>query len=267
MNTRPPQEDGARVRRPPDTIKRLVRSNVVSAQSKWGVLPQSAFPMLKELTRDHMISVSSGDVLLLEGRWYVTHSGLLRIARRARCCGISVRPVSEFSDPRAGRWAFKATVYRTQNCKGFVGFGDADPSNVSSVVRGAEMRVAETRAVNRALRKAYGIGICSVEEIGSFAAPGERSANVRKLPPQPANGNGGPKLRDQLCLLIRQHRLDASLVKLYAAEFCGTENLRQATREQVESFIKHLAESAAKDRDGLLCKLNSYSQKAQEGAA
>jgi hypothetical protein len=31
--------------------------------------------------------------------------------------------------------------------------------------------VAETRAVNRALRKAYGIGICSVEEIGSFAEP------------------------------------------------------------------------------------------------
>ena len=29
------------------------------------------------------------------------------------------------------------------------------------------MRVAETRAVNRALRKAYGIGLCSVEELGS----------------------------------------------------------------------------------------------------
>jgi len=67
--------------------------------------------------------------------------------------------------------------------------------------------------------------------------------------------------------LIRQHRLDASLVKLYAAEFCGTENLRQASREQVEFFIKHLAESAVKDRDGLMCKLNSYSQKPQEGAA
>ncbi len=56
-------------------------------------------------------------------------------------------------------------------CKGFVGYGDADPSNVSPLVHGAEMRVAETRAVNRALRKAYGIGICSVEEIGSFAEP------------------------------------------------------------------------------------------------
>jgi len=223
--------------------------------------------MLKQLTTDHMISVSSGDVLLLEGRWYVTHSGLLRIARRARCSGISVRPVPEFSDPRAGRWAFKATVYNSRNCKGFVGFGDADPSNVSPLVRGAEMRVAETRAVNRALRKAYGIGICSVEEIGSLPARSQPEANVRKLPPQPANGNGEPKLRDQLCLLIRQHRLDASLVKQYAAEFCGTQDVRQANRGQIQSFITHLSELATKDRKGLLCKLNSYGQKREPGAA
>jgi hypothetical protein len=76
-----------------------------------------------------------------------------------------------FSDPSIGRWAFKATVYKSRTCKGFVGYGDTDPSNASSLVHGAEMRVAETRAVKRALRKAYGIGICSVEEIGSFAEP------------------------------------------------------------------------------------------------
>ncbi len=68
------------------------------------------------------------------------------------------------------RWVFKATVYNGSDSKGFVGYGDADPSNVSPLVRGAEMRVAETRAVNRALRKAYGIGLCSVEELGSFSA-------------------------------------------------------------------------------------------------
>ncbi len=44
-----------------------------------------------------------------------------------------------------------------------------DAWNQSDLVRGAEMRVAETRALNRARRKAYGIGICSVEEIGSFS--------------------------------------------------------------------------------------------------
>jgi hypothetical protein len=165
------------------------------------------------------------------------------------------------------RWAFKAIVFKSLTCRGFVGYGDADPSNVSSVVRGAEMRVAETRAVNRALRKAYGIGICSVEEIGSLPARSQPEANVRKLPPQPVNGNGEPKLRDQLCLLIRQHRLDASLVKQYAAEFCGTQDLRHANREQIQSFITHLAELAKKDREGLLCKLNNYAPKREEGVA
>ena len=67
--------------------------------------------------------------------------------------------------------------------------------------------------------------------------------------------------------MIRQHRLDASLVKQYAAEFCSTKDLRQATREQIQSFITHLAELAAKDRESLLCKLNSYGQKPEAGAA
>jgi hypothetical protein len=90
---------------------------------------------------------------------------------------------------------------------------------------------------------------------------------VRKLPPQPVNGNGAPKLRDQLCLLIRQHRLDASLVKSYAAAFFGVEDLRQASREQIQSFIAHLAQLATNDREALVCKLNSYGQKPEAGAA
>jgi len=74
--------------------------------------------------------------------------------------------VQAFCDPAGQRWAFEATVYKSQGCRGFVGFGDADPTNVSPVVRGAEMRMADARAVNRALRKAYGIGICSIEKWG-----------------------------------------------------------------------------------------------------
>jgi hypothetical protein len=222
---------------------------------------------LKALTESWSLSVPAGDLQYLSGRWYPTHVGLLRLAHRRRCVGIRVQPIHEFCDPSVGRWAFRATAYKSYKCRGFVGFGDADPSNVSSLVRGAEMRVAETRAVNRALRKAYGIGICSVEEIGSLPARSQPESNVRKLPPQPANGNGEPKLRNQLCLLIRQHRLDASLVKHYAAEFCGTKDLRQASREQIQSFITHLAESAAKDREGLLCKLNSYASPGTAGAA
>ncbi len=211
-------------------------------------------------------SVEAGDLLWLDGHWYVTHSGLIRLARRNRCAGIHVRPVPEFSEPSAHRWAFEATVYRSRACRGFVGYGDADPSNVSDLVRGAEMRVAETRAVNRALRKAYGIGICSVEEIGA-SIPVQSSREPKKIPPQPANGNyGGPKVRDRLCQIIRQHQLDASLVKSYATDFCGVKSLREASREQVENFVAHLANWAEKDKSALCCQLNSYLGN-REGAA
>ena len=247
---------------------KLFRRNRRLAREKWGLaINRNVLDMLKGFSRDFGFSVSSGDLLLLDRGWYVTHAGLIRLARRNRCHGILVKPTREFCDPKESRWAFEATVYRSRACRGFVGYGDADPSNVSYLVHGAEMRVAETRAVNRALRKAYGIGICSVEEIGSFAEPQQSFREAKKLLPQPVNGNnGGPRVRDRLCQLIRQHQLDPNLVKAYATDFCGVKALRDATREQVETFVTQLADWAEKDRSALLCQLNSYLGQ-KEGAA
>ena len=132
------------------------------------------------------------------------------------------------------------------------------------MVRGAELRIAETRAVNRALRKAYGIGLCSVEELGTL--PNARASSASSVPTNGShspNGNGQPRLRDQLCLLIRQYNLDANLVKAYAADFCGAETLKGASRELVESFISHLSNAAKENRDALVCKLNSYSRQVE----
>jgi hypothetical protein len=240
---------------------RRFQQDVRLANQLWGNLKKPLRASLIGLLKRHCLSVAAGDILLIDGRWYVTNSGLLRVAHRKHCQGMQVQPLKAFCDLGASRFAFRATIFTSPNCKGFVGYGDADPSNVSFLVHGAEMRVAETRAVNRALRKAYGVGICSVEEIGSFAEPTHASREPKKLPPQPANGNGnygGPKVRDRLCQLIRQHQLDATLVKSYATDFCGVKTLRDATREQVENFVTHLADWAEKDRNALLCQLNSY---------
>jgi len=240
---------------------RLVRKNTNLAHTTWGGLSSTLLQGLEELTERFRLSVALGDLQQIEGRWYVTHAGLLRIAQRRRCHAIRTSLQKDVSDPIAGRWVFKATVYKTSNSRGFVGYGDADPSNVSPVVRGAEMRMAETRAVDRALRKAYGVGLCSVEELGAFsAAPTPVAPSSHSNGPNGTNasGNGHPRLRDQLCLLIRKYELDASQVKRYAADFCGTEVLRDAGRDLVESFIATLAEQAAKDREALICKLNSY---------
>jgi hypothetical protein len=246
--------------------KDLVRQNRRYAKLRWGsMLGTIAIRALSNFTEQFQFSVANGDLLFLGSGWYVTHSGLTSLARRNRCAGIKVQPVQPFCDPAAQRWAFEATVYRSRTCKGFVGYGDADPSNVSFLVHGAEMRVAETRAVNRALRKAYGIGICSVEEIGSAAEP-RPSPESKKLPPQPTNGNGSRTVRDRLCQVIRQHQLDPNLVKSYATNFCAVKVLHDATREQVEAFVMHLADWAEKDRNALLCQLNSFLGQ-KEGAA
>jgi hypothetical protein len=251
-------------------INKLVRANLRHARRRWPLAMNSSNQQfLRSTTRQYRFSLSSGDLLLLDRGWYVTHSGLLGLARREGCRGIRVATVEQLCDPAGARYAFKATVYKSATCKGFVGYGDADPSNVSSLVRGAEMRVAETRAINRALRKAYGIGLCSVEEIGS-AVETQFSQESKKLPPQSANGNyGGPRVRDRLCQIIRQHQLDATLVKSYATDFCGVKSLREATREQIESFVAHFADWAEKDRNALLCQLNSYLPRGEdkEGAA
>jgi len=251
-----------------DLSTTIFRDNLRLARLRWGVKKNSfTTKALKLYSTQFRLSISGGDLLLIDSRWYVTHTGLLGLARRNRCAGIQVVPVPEFSDPSQQRWAFQATAYTSRTGKGFVGFGDADLRTVSPAFRGAEMRIAETRAVNRALRKAYGIGICSVEELGTRAEPVGNNGQPKKRPPQPTNGFASPaRLRDRLCQLIRQHRLDAAHVKSYAVDFCRVGTLKDAKREQVEAFVEHLSEWAAKDRDALLCQLNSY-QAPQQGAA
>ena len=171
----------------------LFQLNSSYARATWGVLSKYALQCLKDLSERHSLKVAAGDLQFLDNRWYVTHAGLLQIARRNRCAGIKTSIEKGLSDPVNGRWVFRAIVYKSARSRGFVGYGDADPSNVSSLVHGAEMRVAETRAVNRALRKAYGIGLCSVEELGW--APRQSNADIpnRNGIPRPRCGNKRPQ--------------------------------------------------------------------------
>ncbi len=243
--------------------EKLYRQNLRSAKRQNENLSADCISVLRELTRRYAISINTGELRFLNGAWYITHAGLLRIAARRRCKGIEVGVVASLSSPQTSTWVAKARVYTSPACKGFSGYGDASPSNVSAVVRGAELRIAETRAVNRALRKAYGIGICSVEELGNFS--GHLPTATAKKTPWPqidsSEPNGHHPLRDQLCLLVRQQRLDATLVKAYAADYCEVAELRLASRKQIADFIRHLKDYIHHDRDGLLCQLNSYARK------
>src|SRR5262245_52566844 len=103
-----------------EMTKRLIKyeCNRRIASKLWGRISPVALHGLRELTNEYLLSIASGDLLLLNGRWYVTHSGLLGIARRNRCAGINVRPVPTFCNPSAHRWTFEATIYKSRSCRG-----------------------------------------------------------------------------------------------------------------------------------------------------
>ena len=122
--------------------RKLLSENMSWARKALGsAFASRAKASLESLTREFGFSVKGGHLQIINGNWYVTHTGLIGLARRKRCSGIHVEAVGSLCDSAANRFVLKATVFPSKGSSGFVGYGDADPSNVSSLVRGAEMRV------------------------------------------------------------------------------------------------------------------------------
>jgi hypothetical protein len=242
-----------------EAMNALFTQNQKLAHSLWPNTHKRNCALLRHLTYKFSFSIARRDLVQIGESLYVTHSGLLALANRRGCTGISVRIAPAGCDPASARWTVRATVFTRSSNIGFSGYGDADPSNVSPEFHGCELRIAETRAVNRALRKAYGIGLCSLEELSSPPPTPTNGAAQKQPKPAPLlEVVSAIPLRDQLRQLIRQHQLDPVLVKQYALGYCGVKNLRQATREQVASFVKLLAERVAADREALIADLQRF---------
>jgi hypothetical protein len=84
---------------------------ILLARAVWGKVSTLSLRALRDLLETHRFSVAAGDLIFLESRWYVTHTGLLGLARRNRCHGIDVRPIPAFCSPELSRWAFRCSEW------------------------------------------------------------------------------------------------------------------------------------------------------------
>jgi hypothetical protein len=230
------------------------------AHEKWGgLLFDSVCEQLRVFLDRTGLRVSNGEIQLLEAALYVSSAGLLRLARMKRCAGIHSEVLEGVSNPTTGSWVVRASVYKSSRSKTcFIGLGDASPGNVGAKFQGSELRIAETRAVSRALRKAYGIGLCSVEELGAVRLSGPEAHNptpptdpegrtlraavssaraVASSPPQPS-------AVDRLKLVIREHQLPPAQVRQYGCQYLGVQEMRDATAVQINSLAGHLEQFA-----------------------
>jgi hypothetical protein len=229
------------------------------ALARWGEkLTVALKDQLQTILSRTGLRVSANELQIIDGSLYVNHAGLLRLARLSRCAGIETEVLSPVSDHARSRWVVRAKVLKTgRSTTSFVGLGDATPDNISPKLRGAELRIAETRAVSRALRKAYAIGLCSTEELGAtsesellaakalsgFPTQASESSIVSGVPAR--THSLAPSRIDRLKILIREHQLDSDKVRQYACQFLGIEDARRATASQLDHLLIHLEQFAA----------------------
>jgi len=126
----------------------------------------------------------TGGIIKLQGREFITFSGLLITAHSNGLKSITPTLISYDAQARAA--VFSATVEGERGC--YTAHGDADEGNVKRGMAGAILRMAETRAVCRALRMYLGIGMTAREELPGDAKPerqtwtdSERAAFVARL--------------------------------------------------------------------------------------
>jgi len=80
--------------------RRLISVNCKFATQIWGnEVGQIQLRSLREMTERFRLSLCAGDLRLLQGSWYVTHAGLLRVASKHHCAGIQVEAIHHFCDP------------------------------------------------------------------------------------------------------------------------------------------------------------------------
>ena len=128
-----------------------------------------------------------GALSRLNGKDYLTHEGLLRVAHMHGLQSIHTEIVSWDMEARA------AVVHATASGERgtYTGIGDACPANVSRNIASACLRMAETRAISRCLRNYCGIGRTSVDELPGGAS--ESSAPPQDRTPAPAAAEAQPE--------------------------------------------------------------------------
>lgn len=109
----------------------------------------------------------TGGIIKLQGKEFITFSGLLVTAHSNGLQSITPTLINYDAQTRSA--VFSATAIGERGS--YTAHGDADEGNVKRGMQGAILRMAETRAVCRALRMYLGIGMTAREELPGDAKP------------------------------------------------------------------------------------------------
>ncbi len=170
---------------------------------------------------------------------FVIFEGLLDVAHQEGLCLVDTE-VKQFPDDGNDHTAVVRAVVKTD--KGtFSGTGDANSKNVNSMIAPHIIRMAETRAVARALRFACNIGITSLEELGDIHEGDNQHIPNRKRSEERKDTNNRVTENQKRAIvkMIRQMGVSEEQVEPLIKEKYGAA-LGDLSYDQCGSIIKKL---------------------------
>jgi hypothetical protein len=229
----------------------------------------------------HRIPVKDSNGRVVGEKAVVAYRGLLDMVHSERLSVISTELIQAPTKENGETAIVSASVTTSRGT--FSGIGDANPRNVDAKVAPHIIRMAETRAEARAMRKAVNIGVVAMEELGDdlddsltyegtlqpsggnghhgSGAP-STSANHAAPPPQgaPQNGNGqgnglgayrgsadSNKVTDSqrrfLFRLLAERGMHGEQAREFIHKELGVASLDDAKKSDVSAFIDHLKNS------------------------
>ena len=140
------------------------------------------------------IEIKNKEGRVVERKEVVTVKGLLHLAHAERLSAIHTRLVQS---PTKDNGETAIALVRVQTARGsFSGLGDANPRNVTARVSLHFIRMAETRALARALRAALDIGAVAIEELEEefgFAEARSEGSRAETRPADPSRTDDAPR--------------------------------------------------------------------------
>lgn len=130
-----------------------------------------------------MAELNKEFIVDLKGKKFVTYNGLIDLAHQMKLKSITTE-IIQLPNKENGNQCIIKAVATTEDGKLFEGYGDADPSNINSMIARHLIRMAETRAKARALRDLTNVGMTAIEELSGDedAEPTTNKSNDAKQP-------------------------------------------------------------------------------------
>ena len=186
-----------------------------------------------------------GHIVVLGSRPYVTKEGLIYYAQKSgQLAGIEVELVEKTQN-----FCLMKAVVKTKDGGRYEAYGDADINNTNERISPHLIRMAETRAVNRALRIAFPIGLTSYEELAEQdilynSETGEVIEEIKRT----SNGNGHASDRqvNAIKTIAEKRKLTEEQLKELLKNLVNKENLEELSKEEASTVISGLNKLASK---------------------